>query len=461
MRLVQNVQMEIGEIDVANIKFDPRSRDDMPRILKGLQYLYTELPLRNKVFQILEAEVTPAVDKHTGRPGMTLWRILVCGVVRLDLNLDYDRLHDLVSHHTTLRAMLGYNAIEETYSVRTLRDNVSLLTPELLDKINLAVVEAGHVLVKKSPDEALHGRCDSFVLETHVHYPTDINLLFDAMRKVIELTADLCERLGDSSWRQYCYNIKQLKRLMQTAQNKKRSKAQSETQKNKNNTLVIEAHQNYLNLAQQHLDKAIHTLASLKSSGLTSMTDVACMQAIDGFMTHAKRQIDQTKRRVILGETIPHEEKVFSIFQEHTEWISKGKAGVPVELGVKVCIIEDQHQFILHHQVMEKTTDDQVAVSMVKEAKARHPALQLCSFDKGFHSKENQQALKEELTLAVLPRKGKLSKQAYAEEHADAFIKARRQHSAVVKSRHNRATDLRRNGARRSSDFPSFRQPDL
>ena len=143
------------------------------------------------------------------------------------------------------------------------------------------------------------------------------------------------------------------------------------------------------------------------------------------------RQIDQTKRRVILGETIPHEEKVFSIFEPHTEWISKGKAGVPVELGVKVCILEDQHQFILYHQVMEKVTDDKVTVEMVTEAKKRFPDLSVCSFDKGFHTKENQIELKAHLDLVVLPRKGRLSKQSQAEEQAEAFVKSRRQHSAV------------------------------
>ena len=64
------------------------------------------------------------------------------------------------------------------------------------------------------------------------------------------------------------------------------------------------------------------------------------------------RQIDQIERRVLKGEVIPHEEKVSSIFEEHSEWISKGKAGVPVELGVRVCVLEDQYQFILHHRIM-------------------------------------------------------------------------------------------------------------
>ena len=148
-------------------------------------------------------------------------------------------------------------------------------------------------------------------------------------------------------------------------------------------------------------------------------------------MKHAIRQIDQIRRRVILGEAIPHEEKVFSIFEPHTEWISKGKAGVPVELGVKVCILEDQHQFILHHQVMQKRTDNQVTVSMVSEAKERFPDLEECSFDKGFHSPANQSELKNHLTLVVLPRKGRLSQQGQAQEQTAAFVKARRQHSAV------------------------------
>jgi len=264
-----------------------------------------------------------------------------------------------------------------------------------------------------------------------VHYPTDINLLYDAMRKVVELTAGLCESQGLSHWRQHAYNVRHLKRLMRAAQNRKRSKARSAEQKDKTTALIIEAHQNYLDVAQGYLRKAQDTLAMLEKRGFASELDVVCKLAIEGFMQHAVRQIEQTKRRVILGETIPHAEKVFSLFEPHTEWISKGKAGVPVELGLKVCILEDQHRFILHHQVMEQKTDDQVTVSMIEEAKKRFANLNVCSFDKGFHSTDNQLALKELLELVVLPRKGKLSQQAQAVEQAEQFIKARQQHSAV------------------------------
>jgi hypothetical protein len=155
------------------------------------------------------------------------------------------------------------------------------------------------------------------------------------------------------------------------------------------------------------------------------------LASVEQYIAHAERQIDQIRRRVIGGETIAHHEKVFSIFEPHTEWISKGKAGVPQELGLKVCILEDQHGFILHHHVMRRQTDDQVAVEMVSTAKKKFPALNSCSFDKGFHSPGNQTNLAGIIDNVVLPRKGRLSAKAEAIEHAEDFIQARRKHSAV------------------------------
>ena len=158
MRSVQNMQMSIGEVDISQIKFDPKSRDDVPKILKGLQHLYITASLRSQIFELLTKEISPSVSKGNGRPGMTLWRILVCGVLRLDLNMDYDRLHELVNQHLTLRQMLGHGEFDrESYHFQTLKDNVALLTPELLDKINQVVVNGGHALVKKKPTKRYVG----------------------------------------------------------------------------------------------------------------------------------------------------------------------------------------------------------------------------------------------------------------------------------------------------------------
>ncbi len=84
---------------------------------------------------------------------------------------------------------------------QTIKDNVSLFTPPILEKISQVVVKAGHSLVKDK-GEKIRGRCDSTVVETDVHFPTDINLLLDAMRKVITMIAWLCGLAGLSMWRQ-------------------------------------------------------------------------------------------------------------------------------------------------------------------------------------------------------------------------------------------------------------------
>jgi transposase, IS5 family len=119
------------------------------------------------------------------------------------------------------------------------------------------------------------------------------------------------------------------------------------------------------------------------------------------------------------------------LFQPHTEWISKGKAGVPVELGLRVCVVEDQHRFILHHQVMERTTDDAIAVSIVEQTRQRFGILHSVSMDKGFHSKDNQVKLKALAEVVVLPRKGRLCAVDRAREADAEFVRLRQQHCAV------------------------------
>ncbi len=138
-----------GEDDVSRVVLDPKSRDPIPQMLRGLQHLYRDASLRAKLFQLLESEIAPKIDKRIGRPGMRCGRS-GCGVIRLDLNADYDRLHELVNQHITIRQMLGHGLFDPTsYHYQTLKDNVTLFTPELLDKINQIVVAAGHELVKK------------------------------------------------------------------------------------------------------------------------------------------------------------------------------------------------------------------------------------------------------------------------------------------------------------------------
>lgn len=430
MRLVENPQLKLGEIPIADIKIDLKSRDDIPQLLLGLQYIYTNVDLRGKVFSLLQEVIAPDTDSNNGRPGMEQWKIFVLGVLRLNLNCDYDRIHELANHHNTIRQMLGHStfADEYEYKLQTLKDNVALLTPELLDKINVLVVDAGHKLLKKKDEEKLNGRCDSFVVETNVHYPTDINLLYDAMRKVITQVAYLCTLCAITEWRQSSHNIKKIKRLFRKAQKLKRSTSKNPEKKEARETLVNAAHLEYIEVSTLLIEKARNTIKKANGGGALA---IVIIFEIEKYLSHADRQIDQIRRRVIEGEVIPHDEKVFSIFEPHTEWISKGKAGVPVELGIKVCVLEDQHGFILHHQVMQHETDDQVAISMINCAQTKFPSLSGCSFDKGFHSPRNQIELAKIIDSVVLPKKGKLSRKDKEREYSKEFVKTRYQHAAV------------------------------
>jgi len=63
MRTATHPQLQLGEIDIANIKIDPRSRDDIPQLLRGLQYLYSDNILREEIFQILE-KLPPQKSQH-------------------------------------------------------------------------------------------------------------------------------------------------------------------------------------------------------------------------------------------------------------------------------------------------------------------------------------------------------------------------------------------------------------
>jgi len=151
MRKIIDPQMQFGQVDISEIDFDLRSRDEIPKLLMGLQHIYCTPELRSEVFKILEEMIPKGIDAKNGRPGMHLWKIFVLGTIRLNCNWDYDKLKEIADNHRTLRLMLGHIAWEDQsrYPIQTIKDNVSLFSPEILEKINQVVLKAGHNLVKK------------------------------------------------------------------------------------------------------------------------------------------------------------------------------------------------------------------------------------------------------------------------------------------------------------------------
>jgi len=429
MRQIHTQQCQLGQPPIEKMHFDHHSRDDIPQILCGLQHLYSDPDTQKIIFEHLEKLIPTDVDANNGRPGMDLWNVFVLATVRVNLNCDVDRVVELANEHRSLRMMLGHEgpfALDVRYCRETVRENLYLVTDEVLADINVAIVCAGHQLLGKS-DVPLLARCDSFVVETDIEYPTDIRLLNDAMRKVIMACGQAYKQFGVPNWRNHKDNHASVNRLYIRAQRIKHSSSKDPAKKAAQQDKIIHAHQAFIDRAGFFLQRAQKTLDRLEN---VPGSEALCAE-INYYGFWAYHQIDLIQRRVMSGEKIPHAEKIFSLFKPYSEWISKGKAGVSQELGLRVCIVEDQFGFLLHHQVMEQQTDDKVAVSIVRETKARFPNLRLCSFDKGFWSTSNHKELEEILDKVVLPKKGSLSKEDRERQSDPEFVQARKQHAAV------------------------------
>ena len=119
-----------------------------------------------------------------------MWRILVLGVLKQGLGCDFDRLHNLANHHETVRAMLGHSdfADKTHYELQTIVDNVSLMRPGTACGGGATGGGERPRGREKKPGGRLRGRCDSFVVETDVHYPTDLGLLWNGVRCLIRET---------------------------------------------------------------------------------------------------------------------------------------------------------------------------------------------------------------------------------------------------------------------------------
>lgn len=423
-------QTSLGILPIDEIKFSARnlkSRDELMPVLLALQHLYVTPELNEAVFTLLEKKVCGA-KKKTGRKGMDLWHILVLAVVRHTLGTNWDRLEHIANNDLLTRKLLGvyvekFGIEEQEFCYQTIVDNVSLIDEALLIQVNELVVKHGHDLLKKKEDEALLLKTDSFVLKTDVHFPTDLNLLWDSVRKCLDMVETLQEAFPVKGMRKIKYIRKAFKSLFRSTSQQVFKGRNEEKKKQSVNA--------YLDKARE-LQGRFETIINTSFGG--DIKTMALIIALQVYNTYLKKFIDQVDRRLLKGETIPASEKVYSIFEEHTEWISKGKPGHQVELGHLVLVTTDQHHFIVDYKVMEKEKDAPQVDTLIERIKATFPATAIYShsFDKGFYSRGNYAALEKSGTeRVIMPKRGKLNKAEKEREHTREFKALRNQHSAV------------------------------
>jgi hypothetical protein len=427
-------QIQIGGIAIKDVQIDIKSRDELPPVLKALQHIFITPELNEKIFTLLEAKIC-AGKKKTGRNGMDLWHILVLAVVRHATSSDWDSLHFWSNDMGTLRKIMGVHSKFDdegrgiTFGYQSIIDNVSVIDEALLYEINQLVVDAGHALVKKKEDEGLELKTDSYAVETNVHFPTDLNLLWDSVRKGLDMVGKLQKISGRiEGWRKAAYWRSNCKSLFRSA-SQHVFKGRNEKQKAESVKLYLAA---ALELQQrfEYIIKNPPVVMDMK----TQTVIFGIVKALSIYCDYVKKFTDQVERRLIKGEQIPAEEKVFSIFEPHTEWITKGKQNKKVELGHLLLVTTDQYQFIVDYKVMEKQKDPSQVIPLLSRIQRNFPSIEITShsFDKGFYSNDNQQALEQSATkLPVLPKRGRHNKEDKERESNDEFKKMKRRHSAV------------------------------
>ena len=419
-----------GVTPIEHIRFDLHSRDEITKILRGLQEVYLDEELRSRIAEVLTQMIPAGVSRDKGREGMSLWSIFVLGMLRLGCSWDYDKLKNCFDNHMQIRQMAGVDLfcdLNKVVSLQSVHDNVSLFTNEISDTISEMIIKFGHG--KLFPNtKGLHTRCDSFVFLSNVHFPTDFNLLLDSVRKCINICAHSAEKSDLSGWREHCSMWNKIRGEYNTLSKMRYSNSKNEDRKEKRKQEIHNKIRHYLDMAANYMLKAEAYQHQFGSK----------VPELDRYLDYGKIFIDQITRRVFEDETIPQEEKIYSVFEPYTEWICKGKAGVRQELGVKVCIVEDQFGFIIDHRVMNKEQDKDIAFTMADSCKKSFPNIASMSFDKGYYSKRdengknNQTRIEDELNVsAYIPVKGRRNKVDQERETSSEFAAARKQHPAV------------------------------
>jgi transposase, IS5 family len=423
---------------ISEVKLNLQCRDEIIPILRALQHIYGDEKRLHAILDLVGKDVNATTSRTQGRRGMNYWEITVLAAARLGCNLDYDKLQNLAEDHRTLRRIMGIGdwqdeKEEPDFDFRRIEDNLKQLRPETLKKINELVVAAGHELEPKAI-EAVRG--DTFVVETNVHYPTESTLIGDGLRKILALAAELAAEHDIDGWRQHEHLLKKVRKLVRKIGKLSLAKGQGADR-------LKPGYQELLTLAEELLQRARRLLRALKFPvgeivcTLDQLKKAKPPATQPGLLLHyvalTEKVCDNAWRRVLNGETLANEEKLFSIFEAHTELIKRGKQREPIQFGHNVLVIEDAAGFVVDYQVVAAGVLDQdlVVPVMRKLQKRFGNKIKSASFDRAFHTPANQEELAKVVNCPCIACKGQEKGRQQQEEGTVAFRKARRRHPGV------------------------------
>lgn len=357
----------------------------------------------------------------TGRQGLTPSQVLRSLVLMRVKSWDLRELSERIADGYTLRRFTDFCS-QPVPKHDAFHRAFNRLTPDTLKAINDLVVKAA---VDLGLEDGSKLRVDSTVVQTDIHHPTDNTLLWDSVRVITRLVGRLGQTVGQAV-QGFRNQTRSARRRMQQIQRMTPKQRQGEQQTKKYREL-IEITEEVVSAARSVLTR------TRKARSKDLVADLAIQelrQEIEYYCGLGEQVIDQTRRRVLEGETVPNAEKIYSIFEPHTDLIKRGKVETPLEFGHKVFLAESAQGLVTQYQVLQgnPSDEDHVAASLARHREIFGHVPECYSSDRGFYSPDNLRTCQQARVkvVSIPQRGGQKTPQREAEEKSPAFKQGQR-----------------------------------
>jgi len=359
-------------------------------------------------------------NPDTGRKGLTARQILRSLVLMRVKNWDYRELRERIADGITLRRFADFYCQPVPKHDAFQRAFVRL-TAQTIRSVNEVLVQAAVALGLEDGNKL---RIDTTVAQTDIHHPTDNTLLWDVVRVVTRLVG----RLADVSGRP----IKGFRNRTRAARRRMLAiQRMTTTQRHEQQT---GKYRELIGIAEEVVDRARVALKHTRTAhGKDLLSDLALdelRKELERYCGLGRQVINQTRRRVLEGEQVPNAEKIYSIFEPHTDLIKRGKVRAPVEFGHKVLLAESAQGLITHYEVLKGNPSDEqhVEASLKRHKEAFGHAPELYGADRGFFSDKNVTRCEQVgVTVVCIPQRGgKRTPEREAFEKSAAFKEGQR-----------------------------------
>ena len=360
-------------------------------------------------------------NAKTGRVGLSAEQVLRSVVLQRIKDWDYRELRERIADGYTLRCFTGFGS-SPVPKHQAFHRSFCRLQPQTMRRLNEAVIA---VAVELGIADARWLRADTTVVETTIHFPTDSALLWDTVRVLTRLATDLLEQLPQLPER-FANRTRCARRRMQELQRMTPTRRHDHQKPVYKALLKVSAHvitdARGVAQAATAVLKGLNVLDALR-------VEAACKQ-IEQYAELGGRVIDQARRRVVNGEKVPANEKLYSIFEPHTDMIKRGKANKPVEFGHKIFLAESRRGLVTDYWIIEGNPNDDVHVkSCVERHRHRFGTIpDLYAVDRGFYSPTNVTLVTAAgvKTESIPQRGGKKSPERAAHEKSRRFKQAQK-----------------------------------